>query len=99
QCGDCINTISLPFAYSLYDQAYSTAKVAANGTMGFIGAGGNLVNSCLPDISANYAIMAYWDDQDTTSAGNGIYTSVTGVSPNRVYNIEWRGTRAGAGSV
>src|SRR5205814_7351199 len=99
QCGDCVNTISLPFPYTLYDQTFTTAKVAANGTLGFLSAGGNLVNNCLPDLSANYAIMAYWDDLDLSSAGNGIYTSVTGTAPNRVLNVEWRSTRAGGTAV
>src|SRR5207248_2209524 len=31
-----------------------------------------------------------WDDLDTSGTGNGIFTSVSGSSPNRTLNIEWR---------
>src|SRR5205807_7544266 len=32
----------------------------------------------------------YWDDLRTDGAGGGIFTSVTGIAPNRIFNIEWR---------
>ena len=98
-CGDCIVSVNLPFAYSFYGQNFSSAKLSANGTLGFVAAGGGIINTCLPDASANNAIMAYWDDLDLSGTGGGIYTSVTGSTPNRVFNIEWRGTRSGGSAV
>ena len=53
-------------------------------------------NSCLPWTTHNYTILPYWDDQCTgpctgvTGTTYGIFTSTTGVSPNRIFNIEWR---------
>ena len=46
--------------------------------------------------SATYAIGPYWTDQCTgacfnvSGAGLGIFTSVSGSAPNRIFNIEWR---------
>jgi hypothetical protein len=46
--------------------------------------------------TATYAIGPYWTDQCTgactgvTGAGLGIFTSTSGVAPNRIFNIEWR---------
>src|SRR5207247_1113848 len=40
----------------------------------------------------NYTIYPYWDDQLTNGAGGGIFTSITGSTPNRIFNIEWRTT-------
>ena len=34
--------------------------------------------------------MPHWDDQRTDRAGGGIFTSTSGVAPNRIFNIEWR---------
>src|SRR5207302_3420997 len=34
--------------------------------------------------------MPHWDDLRTDSTGGGIFTSTSGVSPNRIFNIEWR---------
>src|SRR5207253_7559010 len=57
-------------------------------------------NLCLPDPNSNYAIFAYWHDMSTDGSvgglqqcidiGCGVYTSVSGSSPNRIFNIEWR---------
>ena len=49
----------------------------------------------------NYAIMPHWDDLRTDQQPGcaafpggtcGIFTSVTGTPPNRIFNIEWRTT-------
>src|SRR5439155_23543412 len=43
-----------------------------------------------------YAIGPYWTDQCTapcstfTGTDRGIFTSVSGIAPNRIFNIEWR---------
>src|SRR5207249_11593570 len=41
-------------------------------------------------------IFVHWDNLDTSgsiSTTLGVYTSITGVAPNRIYNIEWRACR------
>src|SRR5204862_3569656 len=53
-------------------------------------------NVCpLPWNGGTDVIMGHWDDLLMTSActsfgGCGIYTSTSGISPNRIFNIEWR---------
>ena len=58
-------------------------------------------NVCLPWLNHDYTIFPYWDDQRTDNLGwagcvgypggtCGIFTSVTGSPPNRIFNIEWR---------
>src|SRR5207249_562209 len=47
-------------------------------------------NSCLPFAGFNYAILPHWDDLLTNGVGEGIFTSISGDAPNRIFNIEWR---------
>jgi hypothetical protein len=89
-CDDCVTTIALPFAYSLYDQTYNAVNLSSNGTAQFTTLDNNWGNICLPWITHNYTILPYWDDLYTLNAGFGIFTSVTGTAPNRIFNIEWR---------
>ncbi|HYO49833.1 MAG TPA: S-layer homology domain-containing protein, partial [Chloroflexia bacterium] len=37
-----------------------------------------------------YAAIAYWDDLITSCTNCGVYTSVSGSAPNRIFNLEWR---------
>src|SRR5437667_4859048 len=54
-CDQCSTTISLPFAYTLYDQAFNSAIVGDNGTLGFVSNGNDPNNTCLPYAGASYA--------------------------------------------
>ena len=47
-------------------------------------------NQCLPWTAHNYTIFPYWDDLYLVNSGFGIFTSVSGTAPNRIFNIEWR---------
>src|SRR5205823_954403 len=50
--------------------------------------------------NSSYAIFAHWSDLTTDATngglqqcidiGCGIYTSVSGSAPNRIFNVEWR---------
>ncbi len=87
--------VSLPFDFRLYDQTFSGVTVSSNGTAEFDSEIGYYENDCLPSFNIpTYAIYPYWDDQrtDGTCSGVpcGIYTSITGIAPNRIFNIEWR---------
>jgi hypothetical protein len=64
--------------------------VSSNGQLDFGGGDSGYSNTCLPDTGATYAIFAYWDDLYTVNSGHGIYTSISGTAPNRIFNIEWR---------
>ena len=47
-------------------------------------------NQCLPWTTHNYTIFPYWDDLYLVNSGFGIFTSISGTAPNRIFNIEWR---------
>ena len=99
-CDDCTTTIGLPFSYSLYDQTYTSVSVDSNGTLQFVNPVSVFTNSCLPDASRTYIVFPYWDDLRTdVNSGDGIFTSISGSAPNRIFNIEWRATYfSGGGS-
>jgi hypothetical protein len=91
--------ISLPFSYTLYDQSFAAVNVSSNGNAQFITSDSEYTNVCLPWTDHNYAVYPYWDDLRTDAndgcAGYpggacGVYTSVSGTTPNRIFNIEWR---------
>ena len=90
-CDDCTTGIVLPFPVMFYDQVFSTANVSSNGNLQF-SSNTNQVSQCLPTGSANNLISPGWTDLYTGDAGNGqgIFTSVSGLAPNRIFNIEWR---------
>ncbi|PYI85564.1 MAG: hypothetical protein DME26_10735, partial [Verrucomicrobia bacterium] len=92
--GDDITTpISLPFSYTFYGQAFTSARVSANGNLQFTGANSDYVNACLPAPAFANTIFAFWDDlrtDGTNGPTQGIYTNLSGVTPNRVFNLEWR---------
>jgi hypothetical protein len=90
-CGDCTTQITLPFAYQFYDRTFTSASVSSKGVLQFVSDSVEWDNTCGPTAAFNYAIMAHWDDMRTDNEdGLGIYTSLTGSAPNRVFNIEWR---------
>jgi hypothetical protein len=96
-CDDCVTNIQLPFPFLLYDHSYSTAYVSSNGLLMFASTTANFNNVCLPASTSgtNYSILPHWDDLRTEVMGNcvggcGIFTSVSGSAPNRIFNIEWR---------
>jgi hypothetical protein len=104
-CDTCATLMSLPFAYQLYDQTYSTVEATADGTLNFVYSGNTGgTNFCLPYSGLGYSIIPRWDDMMTSGTGNGIFTAVSGVAPNRIFNIEWRtcswegGSGCGSGS-
>lgn len=96
QCDDCSSAIVLPFTYSLYDSPFSTVYADSNGTLQFSTDHDISANVCLPYPLFSDVIAPFWDDLDTrstipSSLGElGIYTSLVGTTPDRIFNIEWR---------
>ena len=91
QCDDCVNTVALPFSYGLYDQTFNAINVSSNGNAQFTTTDSAFTNVCLPWLTHDYTIFPYFDDLDMDAGGAfGIYTSVSGTAPNRIFNIEWR---------
>jgi len=96
-----VTTVALPFSYTLYDQTFNAVNLSSNGNAQFTTLDTAFTNQCLPWLTHNYAIFPYWDDLRTDNLGwagcttypnglCGIFTSITGIPPNRIFNIEWR---------
>ena len=95
-CNDCTAPFVLPFPVQFYNQTFTQARASSNGNLQFIGDNSLLFNSCLPNSTYNNVIYGYWDDLilDCLSGwGCGIYTSIRGSAPDRIFNIEWRAQR------
>ncbi len=99
-CDDCVTAVSLPFPVKLYNSTFTTVNLGSNGNAQFSSTSTEYSNVCLPVGTFNNAIFAHWDDLMTSiRPGDGIFTSVSGVSPGRIFNIEWRSTHyPGTGS-
>src|SRR4029453_7367769 len=93
--------ISLPFSFVLYDQTYNGVRVSSNGNAQFVSDDADWVSQCLPWPDHDYTIYPIWTDQCTDNNANtcggvnprsglGIFTSVSGSAPDRIFNIEWR---------
>jgi len=90
-CDDCMTAIALPFPVTLYGTAYTSANVSSNGNIQFTTNDAAYDNQCLPRPGTlGVAIVPHWDDLMTDGATNGIFTAVSGVSPNRIFTVEWR---------
>ena len=97
---DQVTNIPLPFSYTLYDHTFNSINVSSNGNAQFTTTDTAFTNVCpLPWASHNDAIFPYWDDQRTDAQTGcaafpggtcGVFTSVSGTAPNRIFNIEWR---------
>jgi subtilase family serine protease len=89
-CDDCYTTIGLPFAYPFYGQSYTNVTLSSNGNLQFTGSNAIPKNVCLPAFGFDQSIFPQWQDLRTDGSGNGVFTSTSGVTPNRIFNIEWR---------
>jgi hypothetical protein len=92
---DGVTAVSLPFPVHFYDQTYSgvnALKVSSDGNIQFVSANNDFNNVCLPAAAMNNLIAPYWDDlyDGDTANGQGIFTSVSGTAPSRIFNIEFR---------
>jgi hypothetical protein len=97
--------VALPFSFSLYDQTYNGVNVNSNGRLDFVTVNepNGFASACLPappNVGPfDYTIFGLWSDYRTDivgegcanfASGCGIFTSVSGSAPNRIFNIEWR---------
>src|SRR5438874_1759088 len=104
-CDDCTTPVAFPFPVFLYGSSFNSALVSSNGNLQFTGHTSYFDTSCpLPDVNVGEAVFPYQDDllTDQTSAdcanfagGCGVFTSTTGTTPNRQFNIEWRAAYVG----
>src|SRR5882724_845999 len=98
--------VALPFSFQLYDQTYNGVNVSTNGRLDFvcINEPGGFLSACLPApdniCPFDFTVFPLWSDYRTdiglsgcaNFAGGtcGVFTSVSGTAPNRIFNIEWR---------
>jgi len=87
-CYNCTTPIQLPFPVRFYNQTFTQARLSSSGNLQFTSSVALPYNYCLPHPDYSNAIFGFWDDIHTNVGG--IYTSITGIAPNRVFNIEWR---------
>jgi hypothetical protein len=90
-CDDCTTSIQLPFAYNFYGKLFTSANVSSNGTLQFSSNLGSNATFCIPDNGHTIdSIYVFPEDLTTNTTGDGVFTSVSGAAPSRVFNIEWR---------
>jgi Beta-propeller repeat len=95
-CDNCLTIVTFPFPVQFYDSSITQAYVNSNGSLQLRGDAAHFGTSCpLPDYCQDAAIFAYQDDLRTDGPGDGVFTSISGTAPNRVFNIEWRTTYFG----
>jgi hypothetical protein len=98
--------VALPFSFQLYDQTYNGVNVSSNGRLDFVVANepGGYISACLPPPPNvgpyDFTVFPLWSDLCTDNTpgncggdnctGCGIFTSVSGSAPDRIFNIEWR---------
>ena len=96
---DQVTTVALPFSYSLYDQTFNEHQSVVQRQCPVHDYRYGLHQPCLPWATHNYTIFPYWDDLCTDANSGcaafpggtcGIFTSISGTAPNRIFNIEWR---------
>ena len=93
---DASTVIALPFSYALYDQSFTSVAVGSNGHLTFGTVNDAFNPGCIPIATATYAIMPYETDLCTgactgdTGTNLGIFTSISGTAPNRIFNVEYR---------
>jgi hypothetical protein len=96
--------VPLPFSFQLYDQTYNAVNVNSNGRLDFVCVNelGGYVSACLPpppnQCPYDFTIFGLWQDLMTVTTnaacstwanGCGIFTTVEGTPPNRIFDIEW----------
>ncbi|HVM61593.1 MAG TPA: LamG-like jellyroll fold domain-containing protein [Verrucomicrobiae bacterium] len=93
-CDDCCAIIGLPFPYTFYGQPYTNVTLSSNGNLQFSGVNSSPKDVCLPAYGFGPTIFPLWQDLRTdgivNGASNGVFTSTSGVAPDRIFNIEWR---------
>jgi len=102
-CAWCDTLIPLPFPFVLYDQTFTAVNVTSSGRLDFVcnNEPAGYTETCPPAPPNNcpydFTIFALWHEWYTGSAtgcstwanGCGIFTSISGNAPNRIFNIEW----------
>jgi hypothetical protein len=90
-CNTCVVRIEFPFNYLFYHSSVTGAYTSNKGNMQFISAWSAGDNTCLQSFRLVSSIVPYWDDTNTfINDSMGVYTTVVGTAPNRIFVVEWR---------
>jgi hypothetical protein len=108
-CAWCDTMINLPFPFVLYDRTFNTVNVNSSGRLDFVcnNEPSGYTEACpLPappnNCQFDYTIFVLWNEWSTIPSatgcstwanGCGIFTSISGTAPNRIFNIEWHAVR------
>jgi hypothetical protein len=88
------NAVPLPFGFNFYGTTYNAFNASSNGNIQFLTSAVAYTNVCPQANQGTFgpAIFAFWDDLYTltTGAGQGIFTTSSGVSPSQRFYIEYR---------
>ena len=87
---DGTTNVTLPFAYSHFGTARTSAWISANGVIGFGSPSASFANTALPTAAApNDAIYAFWDHLKLDGSSS-VVVGTGGTAPNRRFVVEWR---------
>ena len=87
--------VTLPFAFSYFEDSYTQLRLTTNGVMGFqpdIGTTSFSLSNTTPGSTGapNNWIAPFWDDQRLYSQNNGwIAYKTEGTAPQRTFTLEW----------
>ena len=88
---DTVTTIALPFPYTLIrPELHQHQSVVQRQCSVHDHRCGLYQRLPVPWAAHNYTIFPYWDDLYLVNSPSGIFTSISGTAPNRIFNIEWR---------
>jgi subtilisin family serine protease len=91
---DASTSVTLPFSFPFYGQAYTTAYVSTNGFVNLLALDNSFSNTSIPNASTpNAAIYPFWDDLYVDATNGSVLTELVGTAPNRRFVIEWRSVR------
>jgi hypothetical protein len=95
QADDLIVPVTFPFTVNFYGAPYTTASLDTNGTISFGTPPSTSTNipACVPYPALGGTLFAYHTDLylgTDNDANNGIFTTTTGIAPNRQFVIEWQ---------
>jgi Carboxypeptidase regulatory-like domain len=93
--------LQLPFDYTLYDQTFlsgTNVNVSTNGNLQFVSNNNDYGQAavCFPLNQFSYLISPFWSDLSIAGTNEGVFSSVSGTAPNRIFNVEWRASFIGS---
>jgi len=86
---EAMTVVALPFNFTFYGTTYSSVNVSSNGFIEF-GLATQAFNVTMPRADFGATIFGFTRDEDTSTAGFGIFTSTVGSAGSRIFNIEFR---------